>query len=123
MVWGIVKIAFAALVWGAAYPLTKLALTDVPPLVFGFLRFFLAGLVFVALTQSAPLSGIAKEDKPDFIKLAFWGVFVLVLGMNYGLIWAPGIVASVISATPPLFTVLLAAYFFKERIQPLHIVL
>lgn len=122
MVWGIVKIAFAALVWGAAYPLTKLALTDVPPLVFGFLRFFLAGLVFVALTQSAPLSGIAKEDKPDFIKLAFWGVFVLVLGMNYGLIWAPGIVASVISATPPLFTVLLAAYFFKERIQPLHIV-
>lgn len=119
---GIIKITLAALIWGIAYPLTKLALNDVPPLLFGFLRFFTAAVFFMITTASMPLSKIEKEDKRDFVKLAFWGVFVLVVAMNYGLIWAPGIVASILSGTPPLFTVILAAYFFKEKIKVSHLI-
>lgn len=114
---GTLRVAAAAAVWGAAYPLTKLILTDVPPIFLGFLRFLSAGLVFMLLTGSMPLAEVDSTDRRCFFKLAFWGVFLLVLGMNFGLIWAPGIAASVLSGTPPLFTVLLAAALLGEKMR------
>ncbi len=117
---GIVRVSAAAFIWGAAYPLTKLALADIPPVFLGFLRFAMAGLILMMMTRSMPLQGVAPQDRKCFIKLAFWGVFVLVLGMNYGLIWAPGIAASVLSGTPPLFTVFLAYLYLNEKIRVVH---
>ncbi len=118
---GSLRVAAAAFIWGAAYPLTKVVLTDIPPVFLGFLRFSLAGIAFMISERSVPLQNVAPGDHKCFLKLAFWGVFVLILGMNYGLIWAPGIAASVLSGTPPLFTVILAAIFLGERIMAVQI--
>lgn len=117
---GTLRVALAAFIWGAAYPLTKVALTDVPPLLLGLFRFMLAGCFFMASEKSLPLQKIAPEDRKSFIGLAFWGVFVLIIGMNYGLIWAPGMAASILSGTPPLFTVVLAAIILGEKIRPVQ---
>lgn len=114
---GTFQVALAALIWGVAYPLTKVALADVPPLFLGFVRFFLAGSFFMSASRSLPLNGVAAEDRASFAGLAFWGVFLLVIGMNYGLIWAPGMAASILSGTPPLFTVILAAVLLKEKLH------
>ena len=114
---GSLRVALAALLWGAAYPLTKMVLADTPPILLGFLRFMLAGLFFTISERSMPLHGVAPEDRRCFIKLAFWGVFLLILGMNFGLVWAPGIAASLLSGTPPLFTVVLAAIYLGERLR------
>lgn len=119
---GSLRVAAAAFIWGAAYPLTKVVLTDIPPVFLGFLRFSLAGIAFMISERSMPLQNVAPGDRKCFFKLAFWGVFVLILGMNYGLIWAPGIAASILSGTPPLFTVILAAIFLGERIMAVQIV-
>lgn len=119
---GSLRVALAALLWGAAYPLTKVVLTDIPPVLLGFLRFLLAGLFFVISDRSLPLHNVAAEDRKSFFKLAFWGVFLLILGMNYGLIWAPGIAASVLSGTPPLFTIILAAVFLGEKIRSVQFI-
>lgn len=114
---GIAQVALAAVLWGAAYPLTKGVLDTLPPIGLGFFRFALASLVLVVLTRSAPLSGVAPADRRAMGWLAFWGTFVLVLGMNFGLRWAPGIASSIISGTPPLFTVILAAVWLREPWQ------
>jgi len=114
---GSLRVALAALIWGAAYPLTKLVLADAPPVQLGFLRFLIAGLIFMTSERSLPLHGVATEDRKCFVKLAFWGVFLLILGMNFGLIWAPGIAASLLSGTPPLFTVILAAILLGEKLR------
>lgn len=37
--------------------------------------------------------------------------------MNFGLIWAPGMAASILSGTPPLFTVVLAALIIGEKMR------
>lgn len=117
MINGIIKVAFAAFLWGVAYPLTKLALADVPPLLLGVIRFMIAGSVFMISERSLPLGGVAVEDRRSFVGLAFWGVFILIVGMNYGLIWAPGMAASILSGTPPLFTIILAAFILGEKIR------
>jgi drug/metabolite transporter (DMT)-like permease len=119
---GSIRVALAAVIWGAAYPLTKLVLVDAPPITLGFLRFFIAALIFVAFTRQLPLASIPKTERRVFFKLAFWGVFLLILGMNFGLIWAPGMAASVLSGTPPLFTVILAAIFLGEHMQTRHFI-
>lgn len=119
---GALRVALAAMIWGAAYPLTKLVLTDVPPILLGFLRFSIAALIFTALTRGKPANQIEAGDRRTFLSLAFWGVFVLILGMNFGLIWAPGIAASVLSGTPPLFTVVLAAIYLGEKMLLRHFV-
>jgi drug/metabolite transporter (DMT)-like permease len=118
---GLALVSLAAIIWGAAYPLTKGALAHVPPLTLGFLRFALAGLVLMGFTRSLPLGDIAPEDRRVMVKLGFWGTFVLIVGMNLGLRWAPGMAASIISGTPPLFTVFLAAAWLSERILPRHL--
>lgn len=117
MVNGIIRVTVAAIFWGVAYPLTKLALADVPPLLLGAIRFMIAGSVFMVSERSLPLGGVAPEDRRSFISLAFWGVFLLIVGMNYGLIWAPGMAASILSGTPPLFTIILAAMLLGEKIR------
>ncbi len=114
---GIVQVAVAAGLWGAAYPLTKGVLGSLPPIGLGFARFALASGLLMALTRSGPLGGIAPGDRRAMGWLAFWGTFVLVLGMNFGLRWAPGIASSIISGTPPLFTVILAAVWLREPWQ------
>lgn len=118
---GIVQVALAASIWGAAYPLTKDVLAQVPPITFGFARFALAGLILMIISRSLPLQGIEKKDRRRMWHLAFWGTFVLVTAMNLGLRWAPGVVSSVISGTPPLFTVLLAASWGLEPLRKRHI--
>ena len=119
---GVGRVTLAALIWGVAYPLTKVALGEVPPLLLGFLRFLLAGGFFMLSERSLPLSGVAPEDRKSFFGLAFWGVFLLIVGMNFGLIWAPGMAASILSGTPPLFTVVLAAIFLGEKMRPAQFV-
>jgi len=114
---GIAQVVFAASIWGAAYPLTKDVLAQVPPITFGFARFTIAGLILMAWSRTSPLQGIAPADRRQMWLMAFWGTFVLVIFMNLGLGWAPGIVSSVISGITPLFTVLLAALW---RIEPLR---
>ncbi|MEW6710847.1 MAG: EamA family transporter [Candidatus Riflebacteria bacterium] len=119
---GSIRVAVAAGIWGAAYPLTKLVLSDTPPIILGFYRFSIAAFVFMLVTRSLPMTGVEEGDRRTFFKLAFWGVFVLILGMNFGLIWAPGIAASVLSGTPPLFTVILAAFLLAEPMLLRHFI-
>lgn len=108
------QILLAATIWGAAYPLTKGILSLVPPLVLGFLRFSIAALVLLVITRTKPLERVEKKDRLRLGALAFWGVFVLVVGMNFGLKLAPAGVASIISGTPPLFTFLFAWIWINE---------
>lgn len=111
------QIVLAAGIWGAAYPLTKGALFQVPPMILGFGRFAIASLVLMIYSRSLPLHDIRSEDRFEMISLAFWGSFVLVVGMNLGLRIAPAGIASIISGTPPLFTALFAYLWLGEPVS------
>lgn len=117
---GCLQVALAAVIWGAAYPLTKGVLDNVPPLQLATGRFAIAGMLLMLFTRSFPLSGIPREKRGSMILLAFWGTFFLVVTMNFGLRWAPATASAILSGTPPLFTVLLAALWLGEPLQRRH---
>jgi drug/metabolite transporter (DMT)-like permease len=110
----VAQILLAATIWGAAYPLTKGILPLVPPLVLGFLRFLVAGVLLMIISRSGPFGGVDPADRGRMVALAFWGSFILVISMNIGLKYAPAGAASIISGTPPLFTFLFAWYWLGE---------
>jgi anaerobic selenocysteine-containing dehydrogenase len=52
-VWALVVMAFVNMIWGAAYPITKPALLDMPPISFAFWRFVVALTVLIPLAPRA----------------------------------------------------------------------
>lgn len=102
--------AFAAIygIWGSTYLAIAVAVETVPPLLMVGMRFLAAGSVLLAL---ALLRGEAWPRRDAWLAAARQAVFVLGA---YGLLaWAEQRVASgasaVLSATSPLFVVLLDA--------------
>ena len=117
---GFIQVALAATIWGAAYPLTKGVLHQVPPLLLATGRFAIAATVLMLFTRSLPLAGIERRRYRSMFGLAFWGTFFLVVTMNFGLRWAPATASAILSGTPPLFTVVLAALWLGEPLQRRH---
>lgn len=99
----------AALIWGATFPISAIALEGTPPIFFTFLR-FLGAAVFVV---------VVPRPKIAWTKLAALG---LLLGAGqYGLMFVamaqgmPAGVAAVLVHTQAIFTVLIAIVFLNER--------
>lgn len=108
---------FVMLVWAANFSVSKWILTDINFFVYNFLRFAVAALVFlIALPY---IKNRKKFEKQDYsllgktsivVNLFYQGLFILGLGMT-----SAGNSAVIIS-TAPLFTLLLNALLFRERI-------
>lgn len=100
---------FAALIWGATFPISALALAETPPIFFTFLRFLCAGAFAFA---------IPRPSVP-WRKLVLLGV--LLGAGQYGLMFlsmTQGIqagLASLLVHTQAFFTIAIAMVVFSER--------
>lgn len=110
-----------ALVWGATFPFGKIALMEIPPFVLAFLRVLLAALVLHALLAMRGL--VFPRD------LSTLGAFLVMWLLNNAIpflliLWGQtGIsasLASILNATTPIFTVLVASVLFRQEILRAH---
>lgn len=104
--------------WAFAFPFIKIGLQELSPVNLTIMRLFIACFVFLLLILIKPrsFSKLHKKDIPRIFLLGFIGVIVYHLGLNYGEQYISPSVASLIIATIPIFVVILAAIFLKERI-------
>jgi len=104
--------------WAFAFPFIKIGLQELSPVNLTILRLWIACIVFLILfiTRSKKLSKLQKKDIPQIFLLGFLGVIVYHLGLNYGEQYISASAASLIIATIPVFVVILAAIFLKEKI-------
>jgi len=110
--------AICIVVWAIAFPFIKLALTDLSYISLTILRFSVvctASLVILA-TQSKKFSRLQKRDILPIFLLGFFGVLVYHFGLNYGEQTVSPSIASLLIATIPIFSVLFATMFLKEKI-------
>jgi drug/metabolite transporter (DMT)-like permease len=104
------------LFWGANYSVVKFALTDLAPLVFTTLRFVLASaLLWGVVIVTGESIRIRRRQWGPVICLALVGTTanqtLFIFGINRTLAGN----ASLILATAPVFTAVLAAAFHQER--------
>ena len=103
--------------WSLAYVLTRIALRHYSALPLGFLRYFIASctlLPFVFLTGVTPPK---KEDRKWFLASGAAGFFLYMIFFNTGCETAAASTSSVVIATVPVMTALLARLILGERLS------
>lgn len=110
----VLALIIANIIWGAAAPIFKFALINIPPFTLAFIRFFFAGLIFIpfVLGKWQRLSG---RDLLEICLAAFFGITINIAFFFLGLPKTTSINAPIIASAGPVFLYFLSILFLKER--------
>jgi drug/metabolite transporter (DMT)-like permease len=116
---GIYGAASAAL-FGLSAPLSKYLLPDVGPVTLAGLLYLGAGggLTVVSLVRRRPWPRFTRSDSLRLACIAFVGGFLSPTLLLIGLRRVSGVVGSLAMNLEGVFTILLAAWLFRERLTP-----
>ncbi len=108
--------ALTTIIWGAAFPITKPALADMPPATFALLRFVVSIIVMLPLVFIR--RGGFHIPRREWWRVGLAGITgftVIQLGQNWGLNLSLASDIAILTATEPITITLLAAYFLGEK--------
>ena len=110
----ILFLILAHIIWGAAYPIYKWALQDVPPFTFVFFRFFFAAYLFLPFVYKNIT--IKREHWKDFFLLSMTGITFGISLMFVGLQHTSSINAPIILSSGPIF-LLIYAIWARQKVR------
>ena len=105
------------LFWSLAYVLTRLCLQYFSAFSLGFLRYFIASLALLVMAVWTKMRPPRKKDIPLFIASGAMGFFLYMIAFNQGQARVTAATASVVIATVPVITSLLASLLYREKLQ------
>ncbi|RLD69290.1 MAG: EamA/RhaT family transporter [Bacteroidetes bacterium] len=118
-----IAMILAMFFWGFSFIWSKILLDLYNPITIVFLRLLISSLfLFIVGYLFKKLKPIAKEDFGKLLLLSFFQPFLYFIGETIGLKYVSSTTASVLIATIPLFTPIVAYYFLKEKFSILNIV-
>ncbi len=112
----ILALIITNVIWGAASPVFKFALTNIPPFILGFLRFF--GASFLLLPFA--VKNWKKMSLPDFGLILLGSFFAININIGFfflGLQKTTSINAPIIASSQPIFLYIFAIIFLKEKMH------
>ena len=104
-----------AVLWGLSIPITKLGLNSMPPITFTTLRFAFAVpflFLFAIGRYRIPLAAL-----PHVAALGLVGIGIGNLSQSFGIAEASASVSTIVSATIPVFIVILAAMRLGQSVS------
>ncbi|MFO7977515.1 MAG: DMT family transporter [Bacteroidales bacterium] len=108
--------------WGLSYVWYKVVYEYYDPATTMFLRLLISSVLMVTLVRVLKLGQkIEKKDYWPFVLLSFFSPFCYFIGESYGLLYVSPTVASVVIATIPVFSPLLAFIAFREKVAFINI--
>jgi drug/metabolite transporter (DMT)-like permease len=113
----IMALGIAIIFWASAFSGIRAALEDFSPGPMALFRFGVASLVLLAIVLLRGMPLLAKKDVPFFLVLGFLGISVYHVALNYGEITVTAGSASLLIGSAPIFTVILAKIFLKEKLS------
>ena len=111
----ILFLILANIIWGAAFPIYKWSLEELPPFTFVFIRFFLGALIILPFVIKK--LKIAREDYRNLIILSICSVTLQIPLLFLGLKLTPSINAPIIIAFGPIFLMMASVIFLKEKLK------
>lgn len=108
--------------WGMSFVWSKIVLEFYDPVTTVLLRLILSSImIFTGLKLFYKIQKIKKDDYLLFAMSSLFNPFMYFLGENYGLQLSTPTTTSVIIATIPVFTPILAFIIYRERLSFLNI--
>jgi drug/metabolite transporter (DMT)-like permease len=113
----IVAITFTLIFWASAFAGIRVGLKAYSPENLVLLRFLTASIVLLiyAIITRMPLP--EKKDLPAIFFLGFIGITVYHLALTFGELKVTAGSASLLIASAPIFTAILAMFILKEKIK------
>ncbi len=112
--------AITILFWSMAFVFTRLALRYFSVYSLGLLRYAVATLTLIPVAILTRMKPPALRDWPWFLLAAVMGFSLYMVVFNYASQSVSASTGSVILATAPILTALLARVFFHEKLTPLQ---
>ncbi len=112
----IVALIIANIIWGAASPIFKFALENIPPFTLAFIRFFFAGIVLLPFVKDFKI----KLSRTEWVELVLGAIFGITINISFffwGLQKSDSINAPIIASAGPVFLYFLSIVFLKEKPQ------
>lgn len=109
----ILALIVANMIWGAAPPIFKWALSDVHPYTLAFLRFIIPPLIMFPFVGNN--LKVNKKDYFSVLLAGFLGITVNIAFFFHGLLKAPSINAALIASSAPIFLILYSFFFLKRE--------
>ncbi|WP_050527015.1 DMT family transporter [Pseudorhodobacter aquimaris] len=109
-----------ALMWSSAFTSARMIVADAPPLTALALRFFVSGLIGVAI--AAALGQTSRLTRSQWRATIIFGLCqnAIYLGFNFvAMQWIEASLAAIVASTMPLLVALAGWAIFKERLRPL----
>jgi len=103
--------------WASAYIFIKFALRHFTPYTLGFLRYFIAAIFLVIFSIFVKIRLPGKKDIKWFILSGFFGFSLFMVAFHVGCASVSASTASLIVATTPIITTLLARVMYKEKLK------
>lgn len=121
MTWGLAfNLLLLAVLWGSAFPGIKVGLEGFSAAHLTLARFAVASLCFVPYLFLAKKRLLPRtRDVPYFFLLGLLGITVYHLALNYGELFVTAGAASLIIATAPAITAVVAYFLIGDRLPPL----
>ncbi|MBI4058228.1 DMT family transporter [Candidatus Gottesmanbacteria bacterium] len=110
----VLALIVANTIWGAASPIFKWALENIPLFTLAYFRFFIACLLVFPLAINKN-SHLQRSDILSLITLALLGITINITFFFLGLKHAPSINAPIIASAGPVFLILASMLFLKEH--------
>lgn len=109
------------LFWSFSFVWVKIAYQAYQPLTVVLLRLCLSvALIMSFAVLIRRLQIPSRKDLGIFVLLAFFEPFLYFMGESFGLLYVSSTVAAVIVATIPLFSPIIAWYFFREKLSMMN---
>ncbi|GBQ41054.1 hypothetical protein AA0614_2184 [Komagataeibacter saccharivorans NRIC 0614] len=109
--------ATAILSWSSAYPVVRIALRDMPPVPLAAIRYALAALLAGAWLAYNRIPPPALRDVPRVLACAGIGISLYNVLFNMGEVTVSSGAASLLIASAPLMTALIAMPVLGERLN------
>ena len=103
--------------WSLAYVLTRLTLQYFSSFSLGFLRYFIASCALLCIAFITKMKFPSKKDFPWFLLAGAVGFFIYIITFNKGQESISASTASVVIATVPVITAVLARFIYSEKLS------
>lgn len=103
--------------WSLAFVLTRLALQHFTAFPLGFLRYAVASVTLIIIAVITKMELPKKKDLPLFILAGAVGFFFYMITFNKGQGMVTASTGSIIIATAPVMTALIARVVYKEKMS------
>lgn len=110
----IIALIIANIIWGAASPIFKLSLTNIPPFTLAFIRFFFASFIFLPIAFKK-WQAMKTNDLINICLGAFFGITINIAFFFLGLPKTNSINAPVIASAAPVLLFFLSITLFREK--------